>query len=268
MTSFAIITGATGGMGRAVAKRLAHAYDLILTDIDLSTLDQFASELPGAAKTIAGDIADPKTSAALADVVGQTPLGPIVHTAGLSPTMAEARRILDVNLAGTARLAAATLPHCRHGTVFVVIASQAGHSASFDKLTPLLDDPLGKGVIEQLSEGVGAPAAYAISKRGVMRFTQREAKLWGERGGRIVSISPGLINTPMGRAELESSPVLQQITDAQPVPRMGKAEEIADAVEFLISDKAMFITGADLLVDGGSLAVQRTRPEIAKLLGG
>ena len=147
-------------------------------------------------------------------------------------------------------------------TVFVVIASMAAHSGDFSKLASVLDNPLGAEVVG-LAAGITPPAAYAFSKYGVVRLVEREAKRWGERGARIVSVSPGLIDTSMGRAERDSAPVVQKLIDAQPVPRMGTVDEIADAVEFLLSARASFITGTDLIVDGGSVALQHTDPNIA-----
>lgn len=264
----AVVTGASGGMGRAVARRLAATgHRLVLVDIDHARLAELAAELGGDPMLIAGDIAHPSLSAAVADAVGTGPLGPIVHTAGLSPTMGDGARVLEVNLVGTARLGAALLPLAGAVTVFVVIASMAGHTANFDKLIPVLDDPLGEGV-RQLGVGLPSQHAYAFSKFGVLRYVQREAGAWGAKGARIVSISPGLIDTAMGRAEMATAPVLERVVANLPVPRLGDVEDIADAVEFLISPRASFITGSDLLVDGGSMAQQRTDPEAARAMTG
>ena len=113
MASVGIITGATGGMGAAVARRLAGAHRLILADIDRERLATLVADLPGEHRIVVGDITQPDTlSALLAEVDGQT-LGPVVHAAGLSPTMADAGRILNVNLAGTAQTGGCSGELCR-----------------------------------------------------------------------------------------------------------------------------------------------------------
>jgi NAD(P)-dependent dehydrogenase (short-subunit alcohol dehydrogenase family) len=77
---------------------------------------------------------------------------------------------------------------------------------------------------------------------------------WGDRGARIVSLSPGLIATTMGALEFANSPQKRQLYEQTPLQREGTMVEIADAVEFLTSDRASFISGTDLLVDGGIAA--------------
>jgi NAD(P)-dependent dehydrogenase (short-subunit alcohol dehydrogenase family) len=101
-------------------------------------------------------------------------------------------------------------------------------------------------------------AAYGLAKRGVQRLVQRAAVAWGVRGGRINSVSPGMIDTPMGRQEFEQQPLMQVMLDMTPLGREGTADELADAVTFLLSDAATFVTGTDLLVDGGIVAALRT----------
>lgn len=267
-SAVAIVTGASGGMGRAVAERFAGGHELILVDIDQGRLDDYARSLPGVPATVAGDLADPALSKDIAKTLAGRPLGLIAHTAGLSPSMADAERILAVNLGGTVLLANALLPHVAAGSVFVAIASEAGHRGESVKALAALDDPLGEGVLAGLAEGLLPHQGYAASKFGVQHFVRQQAVPWGKQGARIVSVSPGLIDTPMARAELATAPMLQHLIDMQPVPRFGFAAEIADAVEFLASDKAAFITGTDLLVDGGLVALQRTNAEIGRAMAG
>lgn len=76
----------------------------------------------------------------------------------------------------------------------------------------------------------------------------------GPVGARICSISPGMIDTPMGRQEFEQQPMMKMLEDITPLRRQGRADELAAAAAFLVSDDASFITGVDLLVDGGAVA--------------
>ncbi len=100
-------------------------------------------------------------------------------------------------------------------------------------------------------------ATYGVAKRINQLRVEQAAVAWGKRGGRVVSISPGIISTPMGRQELEegASEQMQGMLDISPLPRIGTAEDIASAVEWLASPAASFVTGCDLRVDGGVIAV-------------
>jgi len=80
---------------------------------------------------------------------------------------------------------------------------------------------------------------------------RRDAFEWGKKGARIVSLSPGLIATPMGALEFQNQPMKYDLLAATPLQREGTMLEIANVVEFLASDRASFISGTDILVDGG-----------------
>ena len=84
-----------------------------------------------------------------------------------------------------------------------------------------------------------------------MRLVAREAVAWGRRGARICSISPGIIDTPQGRQEFEEQPAMAMMIELTPIKRWGQPEEICNVVAFLLSDEASFMTGCDVVVDGG-----------------
>jgi NAD(P)-dependent dehydrogenase (short-subunit alcohol dehydrogenase family) len=102
-------------------------------------------------------------------------------------------------------------------------------------------------------------SAYSVSKRGVHLLAQREAAALGRRGARVVSISPGIIDTPMGRLELETHAVMRTMVETSPLARLARAEEVAAVAVFLCSPGASFMTGVDVLVDGGSIASLRAQ---------
>ena len=122
----------------------------------------------------------------------------------------------------------------------------------------LLEEPLAKGFLGALEQAVGGAVttqlAYQLSKFALMRYVRQRAAQWGQRGARIVSLSPGLIATPMGALEYAQNPVKYDLLAKTPVGREGTMLEIADAIDFLASDRASFISGTDLLVDGGIAA--------------
>jgi NAD(P)-dependent dehydrogenase (short-subunit alcohol dehydrogenase family) len=95
--------------------------------------------------------------------------------------------------------------------------------------------------------------AYSLAKRGVIRAVGRAAVRWGRRGGRLNSVAPGLIDTPMGRQELEQQPMMQHMFERTPLGRFGEAREVAAVVAFLVSDAASFVSGIDVLVDGAMI---------------
>jgi NAD(P)-dependent dehydrogenase (short-subunit alcohol dehydrogenase family) len=267
----ALITGAAGGMGRACARLFGATQDLVLTDAAAPALERFADELRAEGFTVlgvhAGDLGnDALLAAMVADMAGTGPLT-LIHTAGLSPSLANADAIMKVNLVATVKLLDAIEPVLRPGSAAVLIASSAGHlmppipDAHALMASPLTADFLPKinALVQGMSEGDGMKAAgisYSLSKQAVLTLTQRRALVWGPLGARITSISPGMILTPMGKKEA-TTPGGAMMQNAAPLGRPGVAADIALAAHFLASDQASFITGTDLLVDGGSVAAFR-----------
>ena len=126
----------------------------------------------------------------------------------------------------------------------------------------VLDDPLADGFLDNIREAVGPEIedpgmAYTWSKRGVHRLVRREAVRFGQVGARICSVTPGMIDTPMGRQEAEARDTSAMLVDMSPLHREGLAEEVAAGAVFLLSDEASFISGIDLPVDGGLVAAIR-----------
>jgi len=260
-TNVYVITGGAGGMGEAVARRLGKQGITLLTDVDSSRLEKVAAPLRAEGMRVevqAGDITNEQSVKSLAQTAASYgKLAGLVHTAGLAPTQAStAKRIFEVDLIGTALLLQEFLPFAQQGTVAVCIASSSGYFVPPNTdLEAVLAEPLKADFFERikpfLKQEGSVDEAYAIAKRGVIVLCQAMASAWGEQGARIVSLSPGLIDTLAGRQEFERHPNTKMYVERSPLKRLGKPEEIATAVEFLLSDKASFITGTDLLVDGG-----------------
>jgi NAD(P)-dependent dehydrogenase (short-subunit alcohol dehydrogenase family) len=237
-------------MGRACVNRLRDQGDHIVA-VDLETPDIKGVE------GIACDVSDAAAVSRLADRVRE--LGPfraLVHAAGISPTMADARRVFEVDLVGTELLLDAFEQLVEDGSSAVCFASSAAYQITMLGPNPELDafveDPNADGFLDEAATRFDdSGIAYAWAKRGVIRAAARAAVTWGRRGGRVNSISPGLIDTGMGRREFEAQPAMQVMLDNTPLGRVGLAEEVAALVAFLVSDQASFISGIDILIDGG-----------------
>jgi NAD(P)-dependent dehydrogenase (short-subunit alcohol dehydrogenase family) len=261
----ALVIGAGSGMGRAVAQRLHQdGYQLALADLRRESLGELAEQLGAPAHAV--DIADPASLADLAAACREG-LDALVVTAGLSMSMAPFARVLQVNLGGSARALEAFAPVMRRGGAAVLLASMAGHLAGPlpAALIAAVDAPLADDLAERVAAELPAEQqvsgmAYALSKLGVLRLTQRSAAAWGRLGLRVCSVSPGLIDTPMGALEREASDTADAALPLGPIPRLGAPEEVANVIAFLASPQASYVTGCDLLVDGGWSGEIQTSP--------
>lgn len=264
-----LITGAAGGMGRSCARLFGATDDLVLTDVVAPALEGFAEDLRRDGYNVTVHPGDMASDDLLATLVGELADGKpfaLVHTAGLSPSLADWQAIMQVNLVATEKLMRALGPALVPGTALVLIASSAGYMMPpVPEVDAVLASPLADGFMEtigQVIEGMGGAnspggmggISYTLSKRAVHTLVQRRAIEWGSRGVRITSISPGMIATPMGKSEMENTMGATQLLDATPVGRIGTPMDIALAARFLCSDEASFISGTDLLVDGGGTA--------------
>lgn len=201
------------------------------------------------------DVTDEASLRRLAAEVPVDALDSLIVTAGVSPAMTDPATIFDIDLRGTALVVQAFDSHVRAGTVGVCLASIAGHIADWPpEVLAAVDDPHAP-----LPAGLEPdPAtAYMWAKLGVIRLVRRLAGPWGERGARLLSVSPGVTLTPMGERELAESPGTAEVASGAPLGRPGRPEEIASVIAFLCSDGASFMTGTDVLVDGGAVALLR-----------
>lgn len=259
-----------GGMGLTLAPRISAGRRVLLADFSEKALETVSEQLTGTGYDVTTrqvDVSDQQSMAALADEAASLGrVAQVAHTAGLSPVQAPAEAILRVDLLGVALMLEEFARVIAPGGAGVAIASMAGHMAA--GLPADLERALATVPAAELlalpafaSEAFADPgAAYSVAKRANILRVQAAAVPWGRRGARINSISPGVIATPMGMQELGSAhgEQMRQMIAMSGSGRVGTPEDIARAAEFLLDPQSSFITGTDLLVDGGVVAAVRT----------
>lgn len=259
----------TGSIGQAIARRTGAGRHLLLADFNDTTLQNAKTALEDAGHTVTTrriDVSDRASVHALAEEAAR--LGDVVSvvsTAGVSPVQAPPEAVLAVDLYGTALVLEEFGKVIAPGGAGVHISSMAGHmpppldpeTAHALAFTPA--DEL-KALPALASEAVpNSGAAYAISKQANHLRVQAAAVTWGDRGARVNCISPGIILTPLARDEMSGPGAegYRKMIEVSAAGRVGTADEVATATAFLLGPDAGFITGTDLLIDGGVIAALR-----------
>lgn len=266
-------------MGLATAKVVGRDHTVVLYDVRADRLRAAADALHALDITptvVHGDVTDGQAVAALFDTA--TALGTlasVIHTAGVSPSMGSADYVLRTNALGTAQVTERFYEVAGEGSVIVNVASMAAHLLPAEMI-PTAQFPLALREAEDFMDALLAACAvapeearsglaYALSKSFVRWYSQAQAERFNARGLRIVSVSPGSVDTEMGRLE-ERAGAGAMVADAA-VPRWGKPEEMAELLAFCASDKAGYLTGTDILNDGGVVASMTERARVAAAAG-
>jgi len=261
-----LITGATGGMGSACAAlAAARGCNLLLSDLDADKLRGLAGQCEKQGVSAEYRVLDVADSGAIGEFVDRLGAGggidAVIHTVGLSPHMASWEKIVQVDLIGTVALVEGLRTVIKPGGCAVCIASMSAHMVPPNEaVDTALSNPLAHGLLQTLEALPDKPLAhpgiaYAYAKRALLRYVVAGALEWGREGKRLVSLSPGLIDTAMGKLEAESDKeTYAAMRPMVALQRDGLPAEIASAALFLVSDDASYITGSDLLVDGGFVA--------------
>jgi NAD(P)-dependent dehydrogenase (short-subunit alcohol dehydrogenase family) len=235
------VTGAGGGIGRAAALAMAEAgASLVLLDKDEATCratEEAVRALGANALALACDIADVDSVTAAeraSRAIGLCDI--LVNNAGIlragslaTLSLHDWNLLLSVNLTG------------------YLLCAQAFGKAMIER---------GRGAIVHTASIAGSKAqafsgAYSVSKAGVLMLSRQLAVEWGAHGVRSNVLSPGLVRTPMSESFYQDPSIVQRRSAAIPLGRVGTPEDMAQVVLFLASDRAAYVNGQEIIVDGG-----------------
>ena len=258
-----------GSMGTAIVRRIAAGKKILLGDISEKNLEKVSHDFEYSGydvETMTVNALEKESVEAFAARAAQ--MGPVLYfidTAGASPNQATPEHILKLDMVGTGYAVDAFGQVMAKGGAGLIISSQTGYMYNIPHETEqeilntptqdLMDLPF---IRETAMQNSGW--AYMIAKRVNHLQAQRAAATtWKERRARINTISPGVIVTPLAYDEFNAAGEgYQRMIDASAAERIGTSDEIAEAGAFLLGEHAGFITGTDLLIDGGTIAAIRT----------
>ncbi len=265
MSHVVVVIGA-GSIGQAIARRVGTGKHVLLADLRREVAGAAAKVMSDAGfdvSTASVDVSSRESvhalveaAKALGDVWG------VIHAAGVSPSQAPPATILRVDLYGTALVLEEFGNVIAPGGSGVVIASMSGHrlpalSAEQDKaLATTPTDELLALPLLGLDRVTDPLNAYQISKRANSLRVMAEAVRWGKRGARVNTISPGIIITPLANDELSGprGAGYRRFIEGSPAARAGTPDEVATVAALLMGPDGAFITGSDVLQDGGVTA--------------
>ena len=234
----AAVTGAGSGIGRAVSEAFAEqGVRVVMLDRSVEALDEASQSVTtmGPEPTVlACDVSNSESVAKAAEVAGAVDI--LVNCAGISRpggiadvSIDDWNSVLDVNMNGyfyTSQAFGKSMLERGHGSV-VHVASISGRNAQ------------------------GNSGSYSVGKAGVLMLSQQLALEWGARGVRSNTVSPGLVRTPLTEAYYNVGDVAERRDKAVPIGRVARPDDIAQVVLFLASDRSGYVTGADIVTDGG-----------------
>jgi len=258
-----------GSMGTAIVRRIAAGKKILLGDISEKNLEKVSHDLQYSGydvETMIVNALEKDSIEAFAQKAAS--LGEVkyfIDTAGASPNQAKPEHILALDMIGTGYAVDAFGKVMAKGGAGLLISSQTGYMYPIPNETEreilatptekLMDLPIIKETAMQNSG-----LAYMIAKRvNHLQAQKAAATSWKMRRARINTISPGIIVTPLAYDEFAAAGEgYQKMVDASAAERCGTSDEIAEAAAFLLGEHAGFITGTDLLIDGGVIASIRT----------
>lgn len=265
MKDVLLLTGA-GQIGMAIARRIGHGKKIIVGDKNMQNAEAICKIMEEAGFDIEAVECDISSRESIKNIIGKAQehgeIAYFINAAGVSPSQAPIETILKVDLYGTAVLLEEVGKVIKEGGCGVTISSQSGHRMK--QLGAEIDRQLAMTPTEELLDlEVLQPEniddtlhAYQLAKRCNVKRVMYEACNWGEKGARINSISPGIIVTPLAIDEFNGprGDFYKNMFANCPSRRPGTADEVATVADLLLNEQGAFITGSDILIDGGATA--------------
>lgn len=259
-----VVLFGAGSIGQAIVRRVAAGKHLVLADYSIDNANATAKTLENAGfecSTIKADLGSKEDIlAVVAEAVKWGEVKFLINAAGVSPSQAPVSEILRVDMYGTSVLLEEFGNVIAEGGSAIIISSQSGHR--LPALPQEQNDALAMSRPEDLlkldfvQEIDDTLKAYQYSKRCNVLKVAYEATRWGKRGATVNSISPGIIITPLANDELHGprKDGYLKMIQTSPAGRAGTPDEVGDLAEFLMSSRGRFISGTDILIDGGTTA--------------
>lgn len=266
MRKICVITGGGSGIGLAAAKAMGKKGDyIILVGRTAKKLENAVAQLQVMgieAEAFSCDIAQRKSTQLLAEAARERgEVKAVIHAAGMSPQMGDAQKIMETNALGTININDAFYEVMDDGGCIIDTASISAYlTPQFlmpkhgYKLSRIDRDKFMKKMMRRVNifpKKVRSGVAYAVSKNFVIWFAKTDAARFGKKGVRVLSITPGNFETPMG--ELEKEEALTYLKH-NAIQRMGRPEEIAQLYAAVADEGMGYLTGTDILCDGGCVA--------------
>ena len=265
MAFVCVITGGGSGMGFEAAKYMTKDKIIILSGRTAAKLENGVAELRSLGYTAYAKTCDTASRASVQELVQfACSLGEVknvIHAAGVSPAMnGNAESILRINALGTVYVNQEFSKVMNKGSVIVDVASSSAYVLPFfliNKRTYALAETDERSFLEKLIKKSNLPKgeyekkgfAYALSKNFVVWYAKKCAFEYGERGIRVLSLSPGLIATDMGNLEKEQG---GELIGYSAEGRMGTPQELGFALATVADERNSYLAGVDVLCDGGS----------------
>jgi NAD(P)-dependent dehydrogenase (short-subunit alcohol dehydrogenase family) len=261
-----IVVIGSGQIGQAVARQVGAGKHILLADMRPDNANAAAEVLGNAGYDVSVATVDVSSREAVQALVETAKdigdVSGLIHAAGVSPTQASPATILKVDLYGTALVLEEFGNVMAHGGAGVVIASQSGHR--LPALTVEQNKALATTPVEELlslpflqpDQVKDSLHAYQIAKRGNSLRVMAEAVRWGKRGARVNTISPGIIIMPLAKDELTGprGEGYRRMIEVSAAGRAGTPDEVGTVGALLMGPDGGFITGSDILMDGGVTA--------------
>ncbi|HWQ78846.1 MAG TPA: SDR family oxidoreductase [Anaerovoracaceae bacterium] len=268
MKKICVITGAAGGIGFGAAKKMGETHSLVISDVNKDKLDKAVSELRDMSIDAEGmvvNIAERSAVEAMAEKAkSMGEVQAVIQLGGLTPTFAPPETILRINTFGPMNMNEEFYKVMGPGGCIIDISSSAAHYIPASRVPEDIyrlsrsdkEEFYGKmmEMINASDESRRQGMAYSFSRNFVQWYVRECTFPFAKKGIRVLSVSPGLIDTEMAKTDMEKSGNLDVTISYTGFGRLGTIEEIAFLFSVLLDERNSYLTGTDIIFDGGCIA--------------